>query len=70
MHLVGLYTYCRMMHGAHNVKKKFIHLNFTESFTNCLNVSLLQRRMNLVQAEYRMTVFAETASGDLTPHAT
>ena len=23
MHLVGLYTYCRMMHGAYNVTKRY-----------------------------------------------
>ena len=26
MHLVGLYTYCRMMHGAYNVKYKILSL--------------------------------------------
>ena len=31
MHLVGLYTYCKMMHGAYSVKnvKAFIVLNKT-----------------------------------------
>ena len=36
MHLVGLYTYCKMMHGAYNVKLiiKFISYAFVLNF-NC-----------------------------------
>ena len=31
MHLVGLYMYCRMMHGAYSVKFTFVVTSFNKS---------------------------------------
>ena len=40
MHLVGLYTYCRMMHGAYNVKFIFNFIFLQDISENGVNVDL------------------------------